>query len=71
MIKYSGLKTTTTIMTSVLAAMLPAVSTVPLYYEKRMIYRIAIMIGFTTIFALTLAILTPAKRIEIFSATAA
>jgi hypothetical protein len=44
---------------------------IALYFNKDILQRIGIMAGFTTAFGLTLTFFTTAKRIEIFSSTAA
>lgn len=51
--------------------MIPATSIIALYYEKDLVNRIWIMMGLTFAFAAILTVFTGARRIEIFSATAA
>lgn len=54
-----------------LSAVLPTLAILVLYFVKNMIKRIGLVILFTAIFAIAMAVLTGAKKIEIFSATAA
>ncbi|KAL2066006.1 hypothetical protein VTL71DRAFT_2077 [Oculimacula yallundae] len=70
-IQYSGLKTTAKFIITLLSSMLPALSILGLYFEKDLLKRIGIMIGMTFAFAAALTFGTSARRIEIFSATAA
>lgn len=53
------------------SAALPTVAILVLYFVKSMLNRIGLVVVFTSVFAAALAIFTNAKRIEIFSATAA
>jgi hypothetical protein len=70
-IEYSGLKTTAKFLVTLLSSMLPALSILALYFEKHLLNRIGIMISMTFVFAAALTFGTSARRIEIFSATAA
>ncbi|KAI9685543.1 MAG: hypothetical protein M1822_004401 [Bathelium mastoideum] len=54
-----------------LSAILPTIAILVLYFVSKMIVRIGLIIVFTTVFAVSLALFTEAKKIEIFSATAA
>ncbi|KAF8849629.1 hypothetical protein BDZ45DRAFT_772160 [Acephala macrosclerotiorum] len=54
-----------------LSAIIPTVVILTLHFVHRMIYRIGLVIVFTAVFAITLALFTEAKKIEIFSASAA
>jgi hypothetical protein len=54
-----------------LSAVFPTVVILGLYFVKNMIQRIGLVIVFTTLFAVALALFTGAKKVEIFSATAA
>ncbi|KAI0517497.1 hypothetical protein F5B22DRAFT_603218 [Xylaria bambusicola] len=56
---------------AIFSAALPTVAILVLYFVKSMLNRIGLVVVFTSIFAAALAIFTNAKRIEIFSATAA
>jgi hypothetical protein len=42
-----------------------------LYFVNSMIHRIGLVIVFTTVFSVALALFTGAKKVEVFSATAA
>ncbi|CZR56646.1 uncharacterized protein PAC_06535 [Phialocephala subalpina] len=70
-VEYTGLESITKLIVTMLSAMVPAVSIVALYFEKNLLNRIWIMMGLTLAFAAILSIFTGAKRIEVFSATAA
>ncbi|KAH8585831.1 hypothetical protein B0O99DRAFT_586791 [Bisporella sp. PMI_857] len=70
-IEYSGLKTTAKFLVTLVSSMLPALSILALYFEKKLLSRIGIMISMTFVFASALTFGTSARRIEIFSATAA
>ena len=54
-----------------LSALLPTLAILVLYFVTSMKTRIGLVILFTTVFAVLLALFTSAKRVEIFSATAA
>ncbi|KAI0156186.1 hypothetical protein BJ166DRAFT_594381 [Pestalotiopsis sp. NC0098] len=54
-----------------LSAVLPTLAILVLYFVKDMIQRIGLVILFTAVFAIAMAVFTGAKKIEIFSATAA
>lgn len=58
-------------LSTALASVLPIVAIVILYFVTSMGWRLGIMALFTSSFSLALAILTEAKRTEIFAATAA
>jgi hypothetical protein len=51
--------------------MLPISSIIILYFISSMAARLAIVTLFTALFALSLALVTGAKRVEIFAATSA
>lgn len=68
---YSGLTPFLKVFTTSLAAILPAVSILALYYCSTMALRIGVMIVITFTFSIILSVFTSASRIEIFSATAA
>lgn len=70
-VEYSGLKTTSKYIVTIVSAMLPALSILGLYFEKVLLRRIYIMLGLTLTFAAALTFGTSARRIEVFSATAA
>ncbi|KAL2221291.1 hypothetical protein M432DRAFT_266076 [Thermoascus aurantiacus ATCC 26904] len=58
-------------ITVVISSLLPTLAILILYLVKPMYARMALIIGFTALFALALSIFTSARRVEIFSATAA
>ncbi|MCJ1307123.1 hypothetical protein MMC25_000769 [Agyrium rufum] len=58
-------------MSTVVASMFPAVTTIVLYFIQSSIVRLGVTVAFTAGFALALSVFTKARRIEIFSATAA
>ena len=53
------------------SATLPTAAILVVYFVQNMVHRIGLVIVFTVIFSAALTVLTGAKRIEIFSATAA
>ena len=53
------------------SAALPTTAILVLYFVRNTVYRIGLVIVFTVVFSAALTVLTGAKRIEIFSATAA
>ncbi|KAF2144253.1 uncharacterized protein K452DRAFT_223706 [Aplosporella prunicola CBS 121167] len=59
------------IMITIIASILPTIAIIVLYAVKDTWRRVYIMIGFTAAFAFSLAIFTPARRLEIFASTAA
>jgi hypothetical protein len=56
---------------AILSSLLPTIVILVLYLVQHMLLRIGWLIIFTAIFSLSLAIFTGAKKVEIFSATAA
>ncbi|KAK8134226.1 hypothetical protein PG984_006238 [Apiospora sp. TS-2023a] len=54
-----------------LSSLLPTLAILVLYYVQDMAKRLGLVILFTTLFAAALAVFTDAKKVEIFSATAA
>lgn len=72
MVSYSDsrLIRTTTVVTTVLASIIPILSIFVLYVVKNTYGRIGIAAGFTTSFAIFLASFSSARRVEIFAATA-
>jgi hypothetical protein len=56
---------------SVLASMIPITSIVILYFVQSNLVRLGLSVVFTGIFSCCLAILTKARRVEIFAATSA
>jgi len=56
---------------AILSSLLPTVVILVLYFVNKMLVRIGLIILFTAIFSLSLALFTEAKKVEIFSATAA
>lgn len=58
------------IIASVLSATVPTITVLVLYFIKRMIVRIGLVIVFTALFSLALGVFTEAKKQDIFTATA-
>ncbi|KAK5442569.1 hypothetical protein LTS15_010993 [Exophiala xenobiotica] len=58
-------------MSSALSALLPTVTILVLYFVHRMLVRIGLMIIFTVLFSLALSAFTEARKVDVFSATAA
>ncbi|KAK8038927.1 hypothetical protein PG993_007338 [Apiospora rasikravindrae] len=54
-----------------LSSTLPTLAILVLYFVGDMVKRLGLVILFTTLFAIALAVFTDAKKVEIFSATAA
>lgn len=71
--KYSGKKIAKAgkIAAAVLSSILPTLAILVLYFVKRMIVRIGLVILFTATFSVTVAWFTAARKVDIFSATAA
>lgn len=65
------LKKASNITVAIVSSLLPAVVILALYFVKRMIVRIGLVILFTFMFSIAIAIFTAARKVEIFSATAA
>lgn len=61
---------TSTVIVTVLASAMPAVTVLVLYFVRRLLVRIGLMIVFTTLFSLALAIFSTADKATIFTATA-
>jgi len=59
------------VLVTVVAALLPLLSTVVLYTLQNDALKLSIVVVFSAIFALALATMTSARRIEVFAATAA
>ncbi|KAH6674281.1 hypothetical protein B0J14DRAFT_699978 [Halenospora varia] len=59
------------VLGSILASMTPLLSIIALYFVKRLGHRLAIVCIFTLLFSISLALVTRARRIEIFASTAA
>ncbi|KAE8453800.1 hypothetical protein EG329_009312 [Mollisiaceae sp. DMI_Dod_QoI] len=59
------------ILVTVLACLLPLSSIILLYFISSMNARLGVLAGFTALFALCLALVTGAKRVEVFAATSA
>jgi uncharacterized protein DUF6594 len=71
--KYSGrrIRKAGNIAVAMLSSTLPTLVILVLYFVKRMIVRIGLVIVFTAVFSTALAVFTTASKVEIFSATAA
>lgn len=59
------------LVATVLSSVLPIAGVIVLYFVKNTLARIGIIAGMTALFSLCLALLTSAKKSEIFAATAA
>ena len=55
----------------ILASIIPAASIFTLYFVSDMVDRLGILLAFSALFSICLALFTTARRIEIFAATAA
>ncbi|KIW13081.1 hypothetical protein PV08_08268 [Exophiala spinifera] len=62
---------TVTICSTVLSSMIPALCSLALYFIRREGARMGAIVGFTFLFSMVIVLVTPAKRIETFVATAA
>lgn len=69
--KESSLESALGIVATVVASILPVCSVVALYVIQSNNLRLGMLAIFSTIFSLTLALMTNARRIEVFAATAA
>ncbi|EPE26349.1 hypothetical protein GLAREA_02261 [Glarea lozoyensis ATCC 20868] len=69
--KESSLELRLGIMATVVASVLPICSVVVLYFIKSNNLRLGLLAVFSAIFSLALALMTNARRIEVFAATAA
>ncbi|KIW99217.1 uncharacterized protein Z519_00880 [Cladophialophora bantiana CBS 173.52] len=59
------------ICSTVLSSMIPALCSLALYFIRREGARMGAIVGFTFLFSVIIALITPAKKIETFVATAA
>jgi len=59
------------VLSTVIASILPISSIVVLYFVPNTLTRLLIVVGFTGLFALCLALTTRARRVEVFAATSA
>ncbi|OAQ60275.2 hypothetical protein VFPPC_10699 [Pochonia chlamydosporia 170] len=59
------------IIGAIISSTLPTLAILVLYFVNRMIIRIGLVIVFTAVFSTAIALFTTAKKVEIFSATAA
>jgi hypothetical protein len=59
------------ILGTILASMMPLASIIVLYFVQNLGLRLVIVCTFTLLFSLSLALLTKARRIEVFACTAA
>jgi hypothetical protein len=69
--KESSLETALGIVATVVASVLPTCSVVALYIIQSNNLRLGMLAIFSSIFSLALALMTNARRIEVFAATAA
>ena len=58
-------------ISTVIASLFPAVATIALYFIPSQLVRLGITVAFAAGFAIVLSVFTKARRIEVFSATAA
>lgn len=56
---------------AILSSLLPTLAILIFYFIKSMLIRIVLTIVFTAMFSLALSVFTDARKVEIFSATAA
>lgn len=56
---------------AVISSLLPTVMILVLYFVHSMLWRLGLLIIFTAIFSTSIAVFTNAKKIEVYSATAA
>ena len=59
-----------TIISTTVASILPVIAVLGLFFVKSLVRRLYTMVGITAAFAILLAVMSNAKRIEIFAATA-
>jgi len=59
------------ILVTVLASLIPIASILILYFVANTLDRLAIAVAFTGMFAFCLAVMTRARRVEVFAATSA
>jgi hypothetical protein len=59
------------VISTVLASLLPVAAIVVLYYVTNMAARLGIIAAFTAIFSFVLALISTGRRVEVFTATAA
>jgi len=59
------------VLGTVMASLLPISAIVILYFVSSLLARLGIVVAFTALFSFALALITQAKRIEIFAATSA
>jgi hypothetical protein len=69
--KESFLEATLGILTTVVASILPICSVVVLYVVQSNGLRLGMIVVFSTCFSLALTLMTSARKIEVFAATAA
>lgn len=69
--KDTTLSAITRVFTILVSSLLPSASIFVLYFVDSLIDRLAIIMGFSVLFSISLAVLTSAQKIEIFAATAA
>ncbi|TAQ89112.1 hypothetical protein B7494_g2578 [Chlorociboria aeruginascens] len=62
---------TANILGTLISSLIPIAAIVVLYFVSNMVKRLAIVCTFTAIFSIALSLVTMAKRVEIFAATAA
>jgi hypothetical protein len=65
----SHLSTVVNILGTVMASILPITSIIALYFVTNMLVRLGLTVVFTAIFSCSLALLSRARRVEIFAAS--
>lgn len=69
--RKSNLRGVSHLVGVLLASCIPAASIFTLYYVNRMVDRLGVIVVYSAIFSVCLALFTTARRVEIFGATAA
>lgn len=69
--KDTTLSGITRVLTILVSSLLPSASIFALYFVESLINRLGVIMGFSVLFSISLAVFTSAQRIEIFAATAA
>jgi hypothetical protein len=67
----ANINKTIDILATMLASMAPLLSTIALFFVHDLGRRLAVLCAFTMMFSMSLAIVTNARRVEIFACTAA
>lgn len=59
------------VLAAVISSLLPTVMILVLYFVRSMLWRLGLLIIFTAIFSASITLFTNAKKVEVYSATAA